>query len=77
MMERKVYIKALSQISLCQPDPDYAGMFSVMEARRLSRLMKRALAVSRQTLDQAGVAMPDAVITGTGLGCIENTEFFD
>ena len=76
MMERKVYITALSQISLCQPDPDYAGMFSVMEARRLSRLMKRALAVSRKTLDQAGVAMPDAVITGTGLGCIENTEFF-
>ena len=75
-MERKVYIKALSQISLCHPDPDYAGMFSVMEARRLSRLMKRALATSRQTLDKAGVTMPDAVITGTGLGCIENTELF-
>ena len=76
MMERKVYVKALSQISCCHPDPDYSRMFSVMEARRLSRLMKRALAVSQETLSRAGVAMPDAVITGTGLGCIENTELF-
>ena len=75
-MERKVYVKALAQISLQQEDPDYGKMFSVMEARRLSRLMKRALAVSRQVLSQAGVAVPDAVITGTGLGCIENTERF-
>lgn len=75
-MERKVYVSALSRISLRHPDPDYAGMFPVMEARRLSRLMKRALAVSKQTLGKAGLAVPDAIITGTGLGCIENTEFF-
>lgn len=75
-MERKVYIRALSRISLRHPDPDYAGMFPVMEARRLSRLMKRALAVSKQTLDKAGVSVPDAIITGTGLGCIANTEQF-
>lgn len=75
-MERKVYVRALSRISLRHPDPDYAGMFPVMEARRLSRLMKRALAVSQQTLAQAGVTVPDAIITGTGLGCIENTEIF-
>ena len=75
-MQRKVYVKAFSRISLRHPDPDYGGMFPVMEARRLSRLMKRALAVSQQTLAQAGVAVPDAVITGTGLGCIENTELF-
>ena len=75
-MERKVYVKALAQISLQQEDPDYGKMFSVMEARRLSKLMKRALAVSRDVLSQVGVAVPDAVITGTGLGCIENTEHF-
>ena len=75
-MERKVYVRALSRISLRHPDPDYAGMFPVMEARRLSRLMKRALAVSQQTLAQADIAIPDAIISGTGLGCIENTEIF-
>lgn len=75
-MERKVYIKALSRISLRHPDPDYTGMFPVMEARRMSRLMKRALAVSKQALALADVTVPDAIITGTGLGCIENTEQF-
>ncbi len=75
-MERKVYVKSLARISACHPDPDYSGMFSVMEARRMSRLMKRALASSQQALSQAGLAVPDAVITGTGLGCIENTEHF-
>lgn len=75
-MERKVYVKACSQISLLQGDPDYTRLFPPLEARRLSRLMKRALAVSRRTLDKAGVAAPDGIITGTGLGCIENTEHF-
>ena len=42
----------------------------------MSRLMKRAVAVSQDALAQAGVTVPDAVIAGTGLGCIENTEHF-
>lgn len=75
-MERKVYIKALSRISLRHPDPDYTGMFPVMEARRMSRLMKRALAVSKQALALSDVTVPDAIVTGTGLGCIANTEQF-
>ena len=75
-MERKVYVSAFARISPRHPDPDYTGMFPVMEARRMSRLMKRALAVSQQVLRQAGVAVPDAIVTGTGLGCIENTEHF-
>lgn len=75
-MDRKVYIKSMAQISRLQPDPDYGGLFSVMEARRMSRLMKRAVAVSHDALEQAGLSVPDAVIAGTGLGCIENTELF-
>ena len=75
-MERKVYVRSFARISLRHPDPDYTGMFPVMEARRLSRLMKRALAVSQQALSEGGIAVPDAIVTGTGLGCIENTEIF-
>lgn len=75
-MDRKVYIKSMAQISRLQPDPDYGSLFSVMEARRMSRLMKRAVAVSHDALAQAGLSVPDAVIAGTGLGCIENTEQF-
>ena len=75
-MDRRVYIKSMAQISRLQPDPDYGSLFSVMEARRMSRLMKRAVAVSQDALAQAGLSVPDAVIAGTGLGCIENTEQF-
>ena len=47
-----------------------------MEARRMGRLLKRVLAVSKEALIQGGIEIPDIIVTGTGLGCIENTELF-
>lgn len=43
-------------------------------ARRMGRLMKSSLLSSLKALEEAGVEMPDAVITGTAYGCLENTE---
>ena len=57
-------------------EPDYKPYIAPMEARRMGRLLKRALAVSKEALTQSGIAMPDIIVTGTGLGCIENTELF-
>jgi hypothetical protein len=57
-------------------DPDYKQFFTPNEARRLGKILKRALLVSRHAMTESGVASPDAIITGTGLGCIENTEIF-
>ena len=54
-------------------EPDYKDYFPPMVARRLGRLLKRAVVTARHALN--GI-MPDAIITGTGLGCIENTERF-
>ena len=39
-------------------------------------ILKRAVAVSKTALDEAGIECPDAIFTGTGLGCMENTENF-
>ena len=75
-MKRKVYLKAYSRISVIHPDPDYKSMFSMMEARRMSKLMKRAVAVSADAMSRSGISSPDAIVTGTGYGCIENTEIF-
>lgn len=72
----KIYVKSMAQISSLRPDPDYSGMFSMMESRRLTKLMKRALSLSSDALNAAGVANPDAIITGSGLGCIANTQQF-
>lgn len=45
-----------------------------LEARRMGKLMKASLLSSLKALKQAGVDCPDAIITGTSLGCWENTE---
>ena len=55
-------------------EPDYSKYFSPMSARRMGRLLKRSMATAVEALGQHPV--PDAIITGTGLGCIANTERF-
>ena len=55
-------------------DPTFRDWLSPMESRRLGRLLKRALVTATEAMSKAGISQPDAIITGTGLGCIENTE---
>ena len=55
-------------------EPDVKGLVKPGEARRMSRLLKRAVATSYDALHRAGITCPDAIITGTGHGCYENTE---
>ncbi len=45
-----------------------------MEVRRMGRIMKSSLLSSLKVLEQAGITTPDAIITGTALGCLENSE---
>lgn len=57
-------------------DPDFKPFLSPMQARRMGLILKRAIAVSLTALKDAGIECPDAIFTGTGLGCMENTENF-
>lgn len=45
-----------------------------LDARRMGRLIKSALLSSLKVLQQAGIDCPDAIITATSLGCLENSE---
>lgn len=45
-----------------------------MEARRMGKLMKNALLTSLKALEEAGVDMPDAIVTGTAEGSLEYSE---
>ena len=45
-----------------------------LEARRMGKLMKSSLLASLKAMEQAGIETPDAIITATSLGCLENTE---
>lgn len=57
-------------------DPDFKPFLSPMQARRMGLILKRAIAVSLTALKDAEIECPDAIFTGTGLGCMENTENF-
>lgn len=64
-----------SRLIKCQ-EPVYKEYVSGDMVRRMSRLIKMGVASSKICLQDAGCIIPDAIITGTGLGCIEDTEKF-
>ncbi|MDR2835284.1 MAG: beta-ketoacyl synthase chain length factor [Bacteroidales bacterium] len=57
-------------------EPDYKEYFSLLESRRMGLILKRALVTAINVTRKSKIMNPDAIITGTGLGCIENTEKF-
>ena len=57
-------------------DPKFSDFIPPMQARRMGLLLKRAVVTSQVALEKAGITLPDAIITGTALGCMENTEKF-
>lgn len=57
-------------------EPQYNEFIDPMASRRMSRIIKMGVCSALKCLKDAGVTNPDAIITGTGLGCIEDTEKF-
>jgi 3-oxoacyl-[acyl-carrier-protein] synthase II len=57
-------------------DPVYKDFIPADQIRRMGRIIKMGIAASKICLHDADCNMPDAIITGTGLGCIEDTEKF-
>ena len=57
-------------------DPDYKQFFPANTVRRLGKILKRAMLTSKQVIEATGIQTPEAIITGTGFGCMENTELF-
>jgi len=55
-------------------DPLYKSFLDPLLARRMSRLIKMGIVSAKVSLSDAGCSMPDAIITGTGLGSVEDTE---
>jgi hypothetical protein len=57
-------------------EPDVKGLLNPGEARRMSKILKRAVSTAFTALGKSDVEVPDAIITGTGMGCMENSEKF-
>ncbi len=57
-------------------EPDTKGLIVPAEARRMSKILKRTVCTALTALNDSSVTQPDAIITGTGMGCMENSEKF-
>jgi len=57
-------------------NPDYKKYISPMALRRMSKGVKMGIFAANACLENAQLKSPDAIVTGTGLGCIEDTEKF-
>ena len=70
-----------SELSELKPDsalitPDYSTFIPAMDRRRMSQVLKMAIACSIDCLEQAGLNQPDAIIVGTSMGCCVHTKNF-
>lgn len=57
-------------------EPEYKEIINPAMIRRMSRIVKMGVAAAMKSLNDAGIVNPDAIITGTGLGCMEDTGNF-
>ncbi|MCF4101636.1 beta-ketoacyl synthase chain length factor [Gillisia sp. M10.2A] len=56
--------------------PDYKAFIPARSLRRMSKVVKMGISAARTALLDASVPMPNAIITGTGEGCKQDTELF-
>ncbi len=57
-------------------EPDYKQYIDPKLLRRMSHIIKMGVSAAKDCLDNAGIDMPGAIITGTAFGCLEDTVAF-
>lgn len=75
-VKRPIYIRGAAVISPRQGEPDYRSVLDPKLIRRMSRIIRMGSAAALACLHEAGVAEPDAIVTGTAYGCLEDTGLF-
>jgi 3-oxoacyl-[acyl-carrier-protein] synthase II len=60
----------------CIQPESYRDYINPVLSRRLSRIIKMGITSALISSKEAGIDNPGAIITGTGLGCVEDTEKF-
>lgn len=69
-------LREYDQVRLATVDPDYKQWIDIKQIRRMSRVVKMGVGAANLSLAEAGVTMPDAIITGTAYGCLDDTGVF-
>src|SRR5690554_1883623 len=57
-------------------DPDYKQYIAPAAARRMAKGIKMGVVASKIAMDEADIETVDAIITGTGMGCMIDSEKF-
>ncbi|PIX33052.1 MAG: 3-oxoacyl-ACP synthase, partial [Bacteroidetes bacterium CG_4_8_14_3_um_filter_31_14] len=57
-------------------EPIYKEIINPLLLRRMSRAMKMGIASALLCLKDAKIETPDAIITATGLGCVDDSDKF-
>lgn len=73
--EIKLTEEGLKYYSCIEPAA-YKEIINPVLIRRMSRAMKIGIASALFCLKDSKIEMPDAIITGTGLGCVEDSDKF-
>lgn len=68
--------RVYAETALTAVEPDYKAVAGPVELRRMNRSMKMGLWCARKALEQAKIEKPDIILTGTGLGCLQDTVAF-
>jgi 3-oxoacyl-[acyl-carrier-protein] synthase II len=57
-------------------EPDHSQFIDAKHIRRMSRIIKMGVSAAAIALTNANVKVPDAIITGTSYGCLDDTGSF-
>jgi 3-oxoacyl-[acyl-carrier-protein] synthase II len=57
-------------------EPDYKEFIDPKQIRRMSHVIRMGVAAAKDCLNKGNTEMPDAIITGTAFGCMEDTISF-
>ncbi|MBV8252900.1 MAG: beta-ketoacyl synthase chain length factor [Chitinophaga sp.] len=69
-------LREYDQVRLSTVDPDYKQWIDLKQIRRMSRVVKMGVGAANLSIEEAGITLPDAIITGTAYGCLDDTGVF-
>ncbi|MBS1643417.1 MAG: beta-ketoacyl synthase chain length factor [Bacteroidetes bacterium] len=88
MLKLNLYITAFAHLEMqpCTPSSDRPSLRQAsepdntdippMQLRRMSKAVRMGIGVAKKCLDMAELVSPDAIIVGTTMGCLQDTERF-
>lgn len=69
-------VKEYTEAYLPIAEPPYKEYINPKELRRMSKIIRNGIVAARISLEDSKLEMPNAIFTGTGLGCAIDTEKF-